>query len=349
MASMNLGGWIGAMALIGVLAACGQSPRAGGAVVRLDGSSTVFPLSEAAAESFSTATRGRARVTVGKRHGRGLPQVLPQRDRWIAASPDHRRRDRSLRGANVASSRCRSRSTASPSSSILAIPSPRPRSPSCAEWEPAAEGVITNWSQLNPAWPDVALQLYGAGTASGTFDFFTEAVVGVAKSSRTDYTPTEDDNVTVLGVAGNPGAIGYFGLAYYEQNRNRLKALSIDTGAGVIAPSAETVADGSYPFSRPLFIYVNAEALRRPSVRQFVLHYLEDAHRLAPEVGYIALPETAYAAYAARVRAGETGTRLWRSPRDRRASVEDVLARPLSNSARRRINYRRSGRSAVRQ
>jgi phosphate transport system substrate-binding protein len=176
------------------------------------------------------------------------------------------------------------------------------------------------------------LHLFGAGTASGTFDFFTEAVVGRAKSSRTDYTPTEDDNVTVQGVVNNAGGMGYFGIAYLEQNRQRLRAISVDGGAGPIAPSAETVADGSYPLSRPLFVYFSGDALRRPAVRQFAIYYLENAARLAPVVGYVPLPDDAYAAYVTRVREITTGT-AFGGVQDIGASIEEVLARPLVSSA----------------
>ncbi|MGE0045414.1 MAG: PstS family phosphate ABC transporter substrate-binding protein, partial [Hyphomonadaceae bacterium] len=200
-------------------------------------------------------------------------------------------------------------------------------------WAPAAEAQVTNWRQINPAWPNLRLQLFGAGTASGTFDFFTEAVMGEAGASRTDYTPTEDDNVTVQGVANNPGGVGYFGIAYYQQNRERLRALAIDNGQGPVAPSPESVANGTYqPLSRPLFIYVNAEALRRPGVQQFVRYYLEHAAELAPRVGYVALPAAAYETYATRMRERQAGT-AFGGRQDIGASIEEVLARPLASEA----------------
>jgi phosphate transport system substrate-binding protein len=191
-------------------------------------------------------------------------------------------------------------------------------------WEPAAERIITNWRQINPQWPDLGLQLFGAGTASGTFDYFTEAVVGAAKSSRTDYTPTEDDNVTVQGVVGNPGAMGYFGFAYYDQNRGRVNALAIDG----VAPSAETIADGSYPLARPLFMYFSAEALRRPAVQRFAQFYIDNAARLAPQVGYVPLPASAYETYRERARSITTGT-AFGGAQEVGASIEEVIAREL--------------------
>src|SRR5690606_808811 len=142
-----------------------------------------------------------------------------------------------------------------------------------AIWRPEAERTITRWNAVDPSWPALELQWFGPGTASGTFDFFTEAVNGRGGASRTDYTPSEDDNVIVQGVIGNAGALGYFGYAYYEQNQHRLKALTVD-GA---APSPETIESGEYPLSRPMFIYVAAEALRRPQVRRFMQFFLERA------------------------------------------------------------------------
>jgi phosphate transport system substrate-binding protein len=195
-------------------------------------------------------------------------------------------------------------------------------------WAPAAERTVNNWRQVDPRWPDMAMPLFGAGTASGTFDFFTEAVVGTAKSSRTDYTPTEDDNVTVQGVVGNPGAMGYFGYAYYEQNRERLAALSIDG----VSPSAATIADGSYPLARPLFVYFNAEALRQRHVQRFAQFYVANAARLAQQVGYVGLPESAHAAFAARVRERSAGT-AFGGRQEVGVSIEEVLTRPLSAQA----------------
>jgi phosphate transport system substrate-binding protein len=195
-------------------------------------------------------------------------------------------------------------------------------------WAPEAQGQVMNWRQVNRGWPDLGLQLFGAGTASGTFDYFTEAVVGTAKSSRTDYTPTEDDNVTVTGVAGNPGAMGYFGYAYFDQNRQRVSALSIDAGEGPVAPAPETIASGQYPLSRPLFVYFNAEALRRPQVQRFAQYFVANAERLAPQVGYVPLPETAYAIYAERVRTRTAGT-AFGGEQSVGANIEEVVARPL--------------------
>lgn len=164
-----------------------------------------------------------------------------------------------------------------------------------AIWQPGS--TVNTWNDINAEWPDAKIDLYGPGTDSGTFDYFTEAIVGEARHSRADYTPSEDDNVLVTGIAGDTDALGYFGLAYYEENQDRLKLVGIDPGDGhCVQPSQETVRDKSYhPLSRPLFIYVRTSALARPEVRSFVEYYLKSVGKLAPEVGYVAVPDEAAA------------------------------------------------------
>lgn len=163
-------------------------------------------------------------------------------------------------------------------------------------WEPAAEGKITKWNQIRSSWPDRPLNLYGAGGESGTFDYFTEAIVGKARDSRKDYQASEDDNELVKGVSNDPNALGYFGFAYYEANLSKLKVLPIDNGKGAIMPDRKTVEKAEYqPLSRPLFIYVNAKlAQDKPEVREFTNFYIAQAPRLVNTVGYIPLPEEGY-------------------------------------------------------
>ena len=166
-------------------------------------------------------------------------------------------------------------------------------------WEPAAQGKMMTWSQVREGWPDIPLKLYGPGADSGTFDYFTEAIVEESKAIRGDFTASEDDNVLVKGVAGDKGGMGYFGLAYYAENKDKLAAVKVQNSEGkFITPSMETVQDGSYnPLARPVFIYLNAtKAAFDPNVRKFIDFYLKYAGELANEVGYIAFSNEEYAA-----------------------------------------------------
>ncbi|PSQ65039.1 MAG: phosphate-binding protein, partial [Bacteroidetes bacterium QH_1_61_8] len=178
-------------------------------------------------------------------------------------------------------------------------------------WEPNSS--MNNWNQIRDEFPDRELDLYGPGTASGTYDYFTEAIVGESGASRSDFTASEDDNVLVQGIKGTKPSLGYFGLAYYENNAQDLKALGVDpddrnSGASCVKPSAETVKDGSYrPLSRPLFIYINADKIT-PTVERFVEFYLDNADELASDVGYVGMPEDAYELARQRFQNRTTGT-----------------------------------------
>jgi phosphate transport system substrate-binding protein len=172
-------------------------------------------------------------------------------------------------------------------------------------WEPDAEGQVTTWNQVRSEWPERTINLYGPGTQSGTFDYFTEKVVGKAKESRTDYQASEDDNVLVQGVAGDPDALGYFGLSYFEQNRQQLKDLPVDD----VAPSTEAAQSGEYPLSRPLFIYVSTQDLEQnPSLEEFVSFYLENVNQFVEQVQYVPLPEQALQEARERFQNRTTGT-----------------------------------------
>ena len=174
-------------------------------------------------------------------------------------------------------------------------------------WGPDA--TADSWHDVNPAWPDQPLTLYGPGTDSGTFDYFTEQINGEQGASRTDYTPSEDDNVLVEGVAGDENALGYFGFAYYEQNQDRLKLLQVDSGTGCIAPSPETVQDLSYaPLSRPLYVYVKAESLTRPEVQEFARFMVANSATLASEVGFVSSPTQVYVDDQTKLEAAIAGT-----------------------------------------
>jgi phosphate transport system substrate-binding protein len=177
-------------------------------------------------------------------------------------------------------------------------------------WSPAAEQKITSWNQIRPSFPDKPLNLYAPGKDSGTFDYFTEAVMGEAGASRADYTASEDDDVLVEGVSQDPNSLGYFGLAYYEQRADEMKAVAIDSGKGAILPSRETVEQAQYqPLARPLFIYVNAaSAQKNPALREFIDFYLAQAPEVVSEVGYVPLPEEAYHIDKVTFHKGEVGT-----------------------------------------
>ena len=181
-------------------------------------------------------------------------------------------------------------------------------------WEPSAQGVITKWSQIRADFPDKEIRLFGPGTDSGTFDYFTEAICGKSAASRGDYTASEDDNVLVEGIASDPQALGYFGLAYYEQNKDKLKIVPIDdendaNGKGAITPSSQSVMDSTYqPLARPIFIYVSTKAAEKEEVQKFVEFYLKEATKLVAEVGYIPLPDEAYQAALERFQKRITGS-----------------------------------------
>lgn len=197
-------------------------------------------------------------------------------------------------------------------------------------WEPAAQGKIRSWQQINPAFPDVRLKLYGAGSDSGTFDYFTAVINGKAGSSRGDYSPTENDHETVDGVATNVNAIGYLGLAYFEENKHKLKGVAISwNGKTPIYPSAKSVLDGTYqPLSRPIMIYVNAASLSKPEVKAFALHYLNNASKLVKKEKYVELSGNAYKLGLARINNMIKGTSFG-GENQSGLKVDDVMGLPI--------------------
>ena len=206
-------------------------------------------------------------------------------------------------------------------------------------WEAAAQDKVKKWSDINPKWPNQEIHLFGPGTASGTYDYFTEAINGKAKSSRGDYTASEDDNVLVQGIAGDKYALGYFGLAYYEQNKDKLNVVAIDdekkeNGDGGIVPSQETVKNGTYqPLSRPLFIYINKKSSAKPEVKSFVDYYLANVSKLATEVGYVALPDEANKLVGERWIAGTVGS-LFLGHDNVGIKMEDLLKTEQATTAK---------------
>jgi len=199
-------------------------------------------------------------------------------------------------------------------------------------WEPDAQGKITRWNQIRPEFPNEEIALFGAGADSGTFDYFTEAIVGKAKSSRGDYTGSEDDNVLVQGIEGNKYALGYLPFAYFEPHKARMKALSIQWDKNKVQepvmPNLENVLAGTYnPLSRPLFIYVNRKSLDKPEVKEFVEFYLANAPALTQEVKYMPLPQDAYDMAVQRFREMKTGTGFGGVP-EVGLPVAEILNRP---------------------
>jgi len=286
-------------------AALGLSLLAGGAaqaqVIKIDGSSTVYPITEAVAEEFQKAKKNAIKVTVGiSGTGGGFKKFCRgETDFSNASRPITAKEMEDCKAAGVEYIEM---PVAFDALTVVVNPKNAFLKQATVEelkklWEPAAQGQITKWNQINPAWPDAPVKLFGAGADSGTFEYFTEAIVGKAKSSRGDYTASEDDNVLVQGVSRDVNAIGYFGYAYYAENTGKLKALPIvspKTGKAV-EPSAVNVENGSYqPLSRPIFVYVKAKSLDKPEVKEFIDFYMKNGAKLTKEVKYVPLPAAAY-------------------------------------------------------
>ena len=277
-----------------------------------DGSSTVFPIMEAVAEEFQRENPD-VRVTIGiSGTGGGFKKFCSgETDLSNASRPI---KPTEVEACDAAGVEYVEFPIAFDGLSVMV--NPANDFASCVTvpelkrlWEPAAQGTVTRWSQVRSGWPDEEIHLYGAGVDSGTYDYFTEAVVGEEGSSRGDFTSSEDDNVIVQGIAGDPEALGFFGYAYYAENRDRLKLLEVDGGAGCVAPEPQTIADGTYaPLSRPLFIYVRREALERPEVRAFVDYAITNAVALVGETGYVPLTDELYRLARSRVAQGVTGS-----------------------------------------
>lgn len=310
----------GASALVAsLLVACGGSSdgvtnAAGGLEgrVAVDGSSTVFPITEAVAEEYRTVQPD-VRVTVGvSGTGGGFKK-------FIAGETDISDASRYIKPKELEACAANGRE-------FLEIPVAfdglavivNKENDFCTSmtvdelrrmW--AADAVSKKWSDIRPEWPDREFNLYAPGQDSGTFDYFTETVNGESGNCRSDSTFSEDDNVLVRGVSGDPDGIGFFGLAYYEENASILNCVAIDGGDGPVLPNMETVENGTYtPLSRPLFIYASTEAVKRPEVEDFVRFYIAEAPRLAAEVGYVPMPDEIYAAIAGRFERRVTGSQV---------------------------------------
>jgi phosphate transport system substrate-binding protein len=333
---------LGLAATTALVVACGggQDTRSTGGtqsqVITADGSSTVFPITEAVAEEFQRANQG-ARVTVGS-SGTGGGFAKFCRNETDISNASRPIRPTEAEACGKAGVQFIELPVAYDGLAIVIHPSNTwAETMTVAElkrlWEPAAQGKIMKWNQIRAGWPDQEIHLFGAGVDSGTFDYFTEVIAGTSTASRGDYTSSEDDNVIVQGVSGDPNALGYFGYAYYEQNKDKLKLVAVDdedasNGAGPIAPSPDTVANGTYrPLSRPVFIYVKTQALNRPEVQNFVQFYLDKGQALVREVGYVAMTTKEVELVRGRFSGRKTGTMYEGSDAHAQLTLEQRLAR----------------------
>jgi phosphate transport system substrate-binding protein len=326
----------GCLALVVCLFAAACSKDEG--VVRIDGSSTVFPIMSAVAIQFQKNELTKVAV--------GVSGTIGGFRKFCAGETDISGASRPITKSE--SDLCQQNGVeyievpiAFDGLSVLINPKNGwARDITVAElrkmWEPQAQGTVTRWSQIRTGWPDKGLHLYGAGVDSGTYDYFTEAVVGKQHSSRNDFTSSEDDDVLVKDVAGDDLGLGFFGYMYYAKNKDKLKVLPVDdenpsNGAGPITPSPETVRNGTYqPLSRPLFVYVAEKALARPQVASFMNFYLERGWKLVGQVGYVSLPVNAYAFGMARVSARTTGSLFGGQGSEVGISVADLLQKEAS-------------------
>lgn len=304
-------------------------------IVKVDGSSTVYPITEAVAEDFQKLKKNAIKVTVGisgtgggfKKFCRGETDISDA-SRPILAKEMEICREAGIQYVELPVAY----------DALTVVINPQndwAKTLTVAElkkiWEPGAQGKLKSWKEVNPAFPDVPLKLYGPGADSGTFDYFTEAVVGKSKSSRGDYTASEDDNVLVQGVSRDKGGLGYFGFAYYIENQKKLKAVGIDGGKGAVMPSPEAVENGTYaPLSRPIFIYVNAKSMEKPEIMEFVEFYLKNAPKLVKEVKYVPLPQKAYDIAGEHFKHKKLGT-VFGGKEEVGLKIEELLKREAKN------------------
>ena len=323
-----------ALVCIMLLGACNNRSDSNGDIISIDGSSTVYPISEAVAEEFQASHDHRVTIGVSGTGGGfqkfcGGETAITGASRPIKpteveacgrAGIDYIELPVAYDGIAVVVNR------ANTWVDHLTVDELR------RMWEPAAQGAVMTWRDVRPSWPAEEIHLFGPGADSGTYDYFTKAIVGEEHASRGDFTPNEDDNVLVQGVATDRLALGFFGYAYFAANTDRLRLVEIDdgdssNGVGPIAPSPTTVADGTYqPLSRPIFIYVSTAAAERPEVLAFVRFYLENAAELSAEVGYIALPARAVELTRARFDNGVTGSLFGGEGSRVGVTVEELLS-----------------------
>jgi len=319
-----------------IIAGCGETnngPNSGPSTgstsltgaVKIDGSSTVLPISSAAAEEFMKE-HPKVKVTVGRKGtGGGFKRFcIEETDINDASRPIKDKEKELSKEHNIEYIEL---PVGFDGISVLVNPKNKFVDHFTVEelrkiWQPGS--TVTKWSDVRQGWPEKEIKLYGPGAASGTFDYFTKVINGEEGASRTDYTASEDDNTLVTGIAGDENSLGYFGFAYYVENKDKLKLVPVDGGAGPIAPSIETIKEGTYqPLSRPVFIYVNKAAAERAEVDQFVNFYLDNAAVLVGEVGYIPFSADIYKMVQARYQARKTGSIF--SGAEAGATVEGIL------------------------
>jgi phosphate transport system substrate-binding protein len=283
-------------------------------IIKVDGSSTVYPITEGIAEDFQKAKKSAIKVTVGisgtgggfKKFCRGEIDIADA-SRPILTKEMEECTKAGIKYFEIPIAFDALTVVVNPKNAFIKQLSVEQLKKA---WEAEAQGKITTWKQIDPSFPDTPLKLYGPGADSGTFDYFTEAINGKSKSSRGDYTASEDDNVLVQGVSRDNGALGYFGYAYYEENKAKLRAIPIVNKQGKpVGPSESSVIDGSYnPLARPIFIYVSEASYKKPEVKEFVEFYLKNAAKISKEVKYVPLPASAYTLNAEHLAKGKLGT-----------------------------------------
>ena len=317
---------------LAVLAAVTLTVTAQAQTVRVDGSSTVYPITEGIAEDFQKQTRIKVTVGISGTGGGFKKFCRGEIDVQNASRPILQKEMEDCARAGITYVELPVAFDA-----LTVVVSPRNdfvKQLTIEElrrmWEPAAQGRITNWNQINSAFPNRPLRLFGAGADSGTFDYFTEAVNGKSKASRGDYTASEDDNVLVQGVANELGGVAYFGYAYYAENVKRVRAVAIVNRDGrAVEPSEKSVMDGSYnPLARPIMIYVSVKSLDRPEVRRFVEAYMTNASKIAKEVKYVPLPQKVYDNNMRIVQNRRTGT-IFGGHNEVGMTVEELVKREV--------------------
>ena len=325
--------------LVSLLTLAGIAASAAGVaqaqIVKVDGSSTVYPITEAVAEDFQKSKRNAIKVTVGisgtgggfKKFCRGEIDVSDA-SRPISKKEMDACKEAGIQFYEMPVAFDALTVVVNPANDFVKTLTPAQLK---TMWEPAATGKVMTWKQVDPSFPDVPLKLYAPGADSGTFDYFTEAINGKSKASRTDFTASEDDNVLVQGVSRDKGGLAYFGFAYYIENQKKLKAVPIFNGKEAVLPSPQSVENGTYaPLSRPIFIYVNAKSLDKPEVKEFVEFYMKQAPKLVKEVKYVPLPAKAYTMNMEHVAKKKLGT-VFGGVEAIGIKIEELMAREAKN------------------